>query len=279
MRAFVDTAIFRYASRAKVRTYAKKSDAYITKAATGEILPISMLRVDIEMKEIPNRVDLEEDISAIRNIANLAIDKKILLCYSHEVNLELLCQPMVDVFPGRFHGAPSWMVHSPLLSVSREKFDAQDLTPNPLKIYPTRKFDPRTFAIHKDTKTSVVQDFVRDELLSTPLNSFMHGMGFINFIASIREITNYSANTPELIFPLLKTFSHPRYKEILHTLNANGVGQNKQPNTYLDAMHLWAAEEAKCDVFLTLDTGIRNQYKNSFLRVMKPTELIGEIRA
>ena len=165
-KVFVDTAIFRYASSVTVRTHANHGDGYLIKADSCEKIPKKITVVNTEIKSPKVNSVLADDVSAISDIAILAKNNELLLLYSHEVNLELFCHPLVDIAVGRFDGAPCRMVHSPTLKVGKQEFSPSDNTPNPLTIYPTKKYDLNSIDIVDNTDKSEIQDFLRDELLS-----------------------------------------------------------------------------------------------------------------
>lgn len=272
-RVFVDTMVFRYASSVKVSTHAKRSEGYITKP-TGEKRSATFMMVNNDVVPSFDRPDIQSEVEAIKAISDLAKDGQLTLCYSHEVNLELCCQPLIDIAIGRFHGAPCELVHSPLLKVSKTDFSRDDDNLYPLKIYPEQFNTISASDINSETGGEKLEEFMRETLLKIPINSFLHHMDFKTTIAIIKEVSRYNTNVPVLLYPLLKTVTDKRYTAILHALNVSGIKEKNKPNTYLDALHLWTAEEADCDIFMTTDGNILNKYKSSTVQALTPSDVI-----
>ena len=276
-KIFVDTAIFRYASRLSVKTAASQGNGYITKADTKETTPCTAIICGTKITPPKMNESLTDELAAISVIAQAAKDGVCTLVYSHEVNLELFCQPAVDIVGGRFQGAPCTIIHSPCLKVSKDSFDSNDTEEYPLTIYPEKKSQPTNPSLDEHANKSIVEGFMRDQLLSSPINSFAHYLNFWHLMAMTKATTGYSANTPKLLFPLLDKIVDKRYIEILEMLKVKGMTRIKKPNGYMDALHIWAAEVESCDIFLTSDKGICTNYKGESLRAMKPEKLANEL--
>jgi predicted nucleic acid-binding protein len=273
-RIFVDTNIFRYASEVKVIQKAKKSNGRIH-SPDGEVKEATFVVYDSNIKppKYQNQA-LENEVSAIRRIADLASDGKIELLYSHEVNLELFFQPLVDIFPGRLHGAPCKLIHSPLLKGNASAFNSNDITPFPFKDYPVSRYNKQNISIFNSIDQSVIEEFLRDNLLSIPIKSFIQSHNFRHLVAVARETTGYVFNAAKLLFPLLNNIQDERYKTILSTLNMGSASEEKKANLFLDAYHLWTAETSHCNFFLTMDNAIVNQYRNNNLGAVKPQQFL-----
>lgn len=265
--------IFRYASSVKVSTHAKRSEGYITKS-NGEKRSATFMMVNNDVIPSLTKPDIQPEVEAIKAISELAKDGQLTLCYSHEVNLELCCQPLVDIAIGRFHGAPCEMVHSPLLKVGKADFSRDDDNPYPLKIYPDQVNTIRASEIDSETDGEKLEEFMRETLLRIPINSFLHHLDFKTTIAIVKEASGYNTNVPVLLQPLLKTVTDKRYTAILHALNVSGTNEKNKPNTYLDAFHLWTAEEAGCGIFMTTDGNILNKYKSPTVQALRPSQAI-----
>ncbi|AZZ92929.1 hypothetical protein EUZ85_20230 [Hahella sp. KA22] len=272
-RVFVDTMVFRYASSVKVSTHAKKSEGYIIQP-TGEKRSATFMMVNNDVIPSSERQDIQSELEAIKAISDLAKDGQLTLCYSHEVNLELCCQPLVDIAIGRFHGAPCEIVHSPLLKVGKTDFAKDDDNLYPLKIYPDQVRTISAFDIDSETSSEKLEEFMREALLRIPINSFLHHMDFKNTIAIVKEVSGYKTNAPVLLYSLLKMVPDKRYTAILQALNVREINEKNRPNTYLDALHLWTAEEAHCDFFMTTDKNILNQYKSHTVQALTPSQAI-----
>ncbi len=77
------------------------------------------------------------------------------------------------------------------------------------------------------------------------------------------------------MFPFLELIDNIRFKEILKILNVGSVrDEKKRNNLYIDAYHLWSAEESKCEYFLTTDGPLLNQFKGSVTEAINPTNLL-----
>ena len=264
-RIFVDTAIIRYAASVKLVQSAKLEKGTIT-SKNGESRGATFLVYKNEVKE-PNKSDisLEREISAIRKIAELALNGKIGLFYSHEVNLELLFQPEVDLAFGRMMGAPCHIVHSPLLKMTPENFNESDESEFPFKFWGS------------DTANddSNVYEKIKNEFFRLPVGGFHSRLKFKSGIIGLRETHGLNVNASRFMFPFLELIDNIRFKEILKILNVGSVrDEKKRNNLYIDAYHLWSAEESKCEYFLTTDGPLLNQFKGSVTEAINPTNLL-----
>lgn len=263
-KIFVDTAIFRYAASIKLVQEAKLKPAVVT-SKDGESRRISVLFYDNFVKE--NRIDdelLKVEVVAIRKIAEAASDGQILLCYSHEVNLELLFQPEVDLVEGRMHGAPCRIVHSPLLKMPPENFSEADKTEYPFSFWGKNC---------SSTEGDVFEE-IKNEFFRLPIGCFAARLNFRSFVIGVRGAHHLKLNASNLLHPYLMLIDDDRYKEILKQLNAGCVGSRRKENLYLDAYHLWCAEKARCQWFLTTEKALLNQFKSKTTIAISPSDLL-----
>ncbi len=114
-RVFVDTMIFRYAAEVKVMYSARTVQGSI-RSPSGHERTAQFILHETRIKE-PRKPDtkLEGKIGDLEAMADLAKKGVFDLVYSHEVDLELLFQPLVDIYPGRLFGATVTRISSPLV--------------------------------------------------------------------------------------------------------------------------------------------------------------------
>ncbi|MGI0116326.1 hypothetical protein [Zooshikella sp. RANM57] len=277
INVFVDTMCFQYAASVKVIN-STRCEKGVVCSSSGEKndTEIIITEINILEKKANFELGISRDIEAINSIATNAKLGSVSLCYSHEVNLELLCQPAVDLAVGRLHGAPIKIIHSPLLKRAKKNFDSNDSEIYPLKIYP-RNIVNNSRREFGHLSEDEIDKIMRDEIFKTPINSFRYGLEIKRLISFFKNKYNYCANTPKLFYPLLKKIKYARYREILNLLNVNGFSEKNKPNTYMDALHLWTAECDGCNIFMTLDKNIITRYKNPSLKVLKPRDVLKEI--
>ena len=76
----------------------------------------------------------------------------------------------------------------------------------------------------------------------------------------------------------LKSVEHPRFEQLQRITGAYQGQRPKNRNQLIDAFHLWCAEAAGVDFFLTLDFKLQNQIKLSKhavnIRIVRPSELL-----
>lgn len=263
-KIFVDTAIFRYAASVKLVQSAKLQAGTITSKG-GERRDATFLSYENEVKKVKEAdICLEREKVAIKKIANLACCGNIDLVYSHEVNLELLFQPEVDLAIGRMMGAPCRIIHSPLLKVTQENFNGNDTSEFPFKFWGN----------DKASAESTIYEKVENEFFRLPVGCFHSRLNFKSVIVGLRETQGLKVNASKLIHPFLMSIDNIRFKKILKLLNISSVGSDKRNNLYLDAYHLWSAEESNCEYFLTTDRPLVNQFKGSVTEAIRPTNLV-----
>ncbi|NOS89804.1 MAG: hypothetical protein HOP34_14920 [Methylococcaceae bacterium] len=263
-KIFVDTAIFRYAASVKLVQSAKLQAGTIT-SKCGERRDATFLVYENEVKEIEEAdICLEREKVAIKKIADLACCGSIDLVYSHEVNLELLFQPEVDLAIGRMMGSPCHIIHSPLLKVTQENFNGNDTSEFPFKFWGN----------DKASAESTIYEKVENEFFRLPVGCFHSRLNFRSGIVGLRETQGLKVNASKLMHPFLMSIDNIRFQEILKLLNISSVGSDKRNNLYLDAYHLWSAEESNCEYFLTTDRPLVNQFKGSVTEAIRPTNLV-----
>lgn len=262
-KVFIDTAIFRYATSIKLIQTAKLKDGTIT-SKDGETKNVTFLVYENIIKDhVHSDENLEMEKAAIRKIAELSINEKVSLCYSHEVNLELLFQPEIDLVGGRIHGAPCHIVHSPLLKADSDNFHENDQSE-----YPFSFWDHNLY-----TDTNDIYERVKNEFFRLPINCFISRLNFKSTIAGLRETDLLEANASKLMYQFLKSIKNDRYEEILKHLNAQCVSERKIGNLYMDAYHLWTAEKSKCEYFLTTEKALINQFRSNITKAITPSSL------
>jgi hypothetical protein len=263
-KIFVDTVIFRYAASVKLVQSAKLQAGTIT-SKSGERRDATFLVYEHEAKEIKKaNICLEGEKIAIKKIADLACSGSIDLVYSHEVNLELLFQPEVDLANGRMMGAPCRIIHSPLLKVTQKNFNQNDTSEFPFKFWGN----------DKASAESNIYEKIENEFFRLPVGCFHSRLNFRSGIVGLRETQDLEVNASKLMRPFLMSIGNIRFKEISKLLNIISVGSDKINNLYLDAYHLWSAEESKCEYFLTTDRPLINQFKGSVTEAIRPTNLV-----
>jgi hypothetical protein len=262
-RVFVDTMIFRYAADVKV-VYSATSVPGSIKSPDGAQRSVTLIMHETSVKE-PNKVDakLEREIGDLKTVADLANKGALDLVYSHEVDLELLFQPLVDIYPGRFFGAPITRISSPLNKpyFLPEEDDLIAQIQLPYSVINDHEFRP-VLRLHTD-KEKILRKF----LALLPEGHFVHMQDFRKLLSELRE-TSSIPNAASLLLPIFKNIKNPRYLEICRELKAQDT-----PNTFLDAYHLWTAETENCDFFLTTEGKIGKLYGNAPVRVVTPSEL------
>ncbi len=275
-KVFADTNIFRHAAEVKIlnRLYITEG-AINRKNKTEEECKISFMTTQSKKPNIPD--SLKPEVAAIEQLSDISKSGLFQFFYSHEVNLELSFQPLVDIPPGRLYGANCKLVHSPILKVDKADFDPNSKETYPLKIYPSSRIETNNFQYDTETDHLKLEELTRDLLFKIPINSFKDILGFKASITSIKGHTGFEPNASRLFYPLLSQLENAKYTSILKKLRADSLSQKKKPNSYLDALHIWSAEESNCDIFLTLDKRITNYYKHSSLKALKPSSLIKEL--
>ena len=189
---FLDTMIFRYAASIKLVQSAKSKSA--TMRSPGGISETIRLLVYANDITEPNLdLNINEERRAIRKIADLARDGNAQLCYSHEVNLELLFQPEVDLARGRMFGVACSIVHSPLLRKRPEEFDESDMSR-----YPFRFWDSGQSGGALDILSEVANEFFR-----LPVGCFISRCHFRSLILGLRAAQKISLSAAKIMAPYL----------------------------------------------------------------------------
>ena len=82
-------------------------------------------------------------------------------------------------------------------------------------------------------------------------------------------------------FEFLKSVSSPRFDELQRISGAYQGKNEPNGNQLLDAFHLWCAEHARADFFLTLDfkliKAVRRVSTKYFVPVVRPSELLAAL--
>lgn len=272
VKIFVDTMIFNYAAKSKLECRAITKPGTL-KTKNGDIrnITVTTFNTNTRASKPINSEKLSLEINEIVTIAGMAASGQVDLVYSHEVNLELLFQPAIDIYPGRFFGAPISLTHSPLISLEAMPNTNSHSNHEPhLYIHqPSEQYYNFRSAIHQSPENA--EDILRDYLLFLPVAGYGFHLDFRYLLAELREnhvLYGQLPNAAKLLFPLMQKIENAKYLAICKSLNAQS-----NPNTYLDAYHLWIAENAACNYFLTTENNIKKQYDNTSLLVVYPTEL------
>jgi hypothetical protein len=93
-----------------------------------------------------------------------------------------------------------------------------------------------------------------------------------------RVIAGGVKSMDELQLDFLMAIEHPRFQELQRIAGAyQGPGQLNR-NQLLDAFHLWCAEHAECDYFLSLDFKLQRMVSRSprkpLCTLVRPSELL-----
>lgn len=96
-----------------------------------------------------------------------------------------------------------------------------------------------------------------------------------------RVIVGGSESADELQASFLAGLGHPRFLELQHVTGANNLGPRRR-NALADAFHLWTAEAAGMDCFLTTDMKLvraaaTNRPQKPRVRVVTPVGLTTEL--
>ena len=272
-KVFVDTMIFGYATATKIDQVTDRALGTIKKSSGEERQAIFSIH-DYRPRS-PKRVDnsLAKEIKEIKTIASLATQGAIDLVYSHEVDLELIFQPLIDVMPGRFFGAPCRLIRSPLMRVNALPDRDSDESSHTFIHHPSKRYEKYRAALQKYPDR--FEDILREFLLFLPVGNVFYQLDFRHLL--IEFIDPNSVNAALLMLPMLERIQEERYRSLLKMLNANSAKLHKRANIYMDAYHLWTAECSECDFFLTTDNGILRQYKSDKLSVVRPKGLVSSI--
>lgn len=97
-----------------------------------------------------------------------------------------------------------------------------------------------------------------------------------------RMILGAGLTAAEHRFLFLDGLSHPRFLELQRVTGANNPGP-KRPNQLADAFHIWTAEKAEADFFLTTDlklvkSAAVNRPEKPTVSVVAPQELVARLR-
>lgn len=218
-------------------------------------------------KSVSDR-QLRAEIGALLAIAELAKGDEVALVYSYEVELELLFQPSVDVLPGRLYGAPLERIASPLLPDGARS--AQDRDSEPKTFIHTPSADFAKYSQLLRNHPDKIDEILREALFRLPVGQFAYQLDFRYLLAQARNIVE-PPNAASLVLPVLSRIEDARLSQIKHDLNVQD-----NANSLMDAYHLWTAELAECDYFLTTDGVVRNRYRGT-LSVVSPLELIDDV--
>lgn len=263
-RVFVDTMIFRYAAGIKV-AYSARTILGSIKSPNGYERIAQFVLHETNIKE-PRKADaaLEQEISHLKPIADLAKDGVFDLVYSHEVDLELLFQPLVDVYPGRLFGVPVTRISSPLIKpyVLPEGSDSMSEIRMPYSVINDHEF------CHIFREGSDADEILRKFLVLLPEGHFVHQLDFRRLLSELRE-SRQIPNAASLLLPLLENIDDPRYREICKKLNVQD-----DPNSHMDAYHVWTCEVENCEYFLTIEAKLQRLYGKGPVRIVKSSELI-----
>lgn len=93
-----------------------------------------------------------------------------------------------------------------------------------------------------------------------------------------RVLVSWMEDGRDLQYDFLSGINNERFIEIQKLTGAYQGKNKKNKNQLLDAFHLWCAEHAKCDYFLTLDLKLikmvaTNSKRNVNVKVIHPSEL------
>lgn len=266
-RVFVDTMVFRYAAGVKV-AYSARTILGPIRSSNGHERAAQFVVHETNVKE-PKKADaaLEREISHLKPIADLAKNGVFDLVYSHEVDLELLFQPLVDVYPGRLFGAPLTRISSPLIKpyALPEESDSMSIIRMPYSVINDHEFR------HIFRGRADAEEILRKFLVLLPEGHFVHQSDFRHLLSELRE-SRQIPNAASLLLPLLKNIDDPRYWEICKKLNVQD-----DPNSHMDAYHVWTCEVENCDYFLTTEAKLQRLYGNGPVRIVTPSELINLI--
>jgi len=274
-RVFVDTMILGYATHTKINQVCDREPGIIKKPS-GEQRQAMFSKHDIRPRP-PKQVDdsLAEEIKELNKIASLATQGAIDIVYSHEVDLELIFEPLIDVMPGRLFGAPCRLIRSPLVRA--------DALPNRngeelIRAFihrPSTAYEKYRVALQEDPDR--FEDILREFLLFLPIGNISYQLDFRYLWIEFRKDFPDRVNAALLMLPMLEQIQEERYRSLLKMLNANSARLPKRANVHMDAYHLWTAECSGCDFFLTTDNGILRQYKSDKLSVVSPKVLVSSI--
>lgn len=173
----------------------------------------------------------------------------------------------MDLATGRMCGAPCRIVHSPLLKMTSENFNENDES----------EFPFRFWDIDKSEDAYDIYERVKNEFFRLPVRSFLSRMNFKSYIVGLRETHGLVINAAEIMLPFLMSIENKRYKEILKLLNLSCVKNDNRANLYLDAYHLWSAEQSNCEYFISTDGALLNQFKSNITKAFSPTNLVASL--
>ena len=93
-----------------------------------------------------------------------------------------------------------------------------------------------------------------------------------------RNAESTNVNAAILMYPYLERIHDREYIRILELLNAKSFREDRKPNIYLDTYHLFVAELANCDYFLTTDAAILNQFCSHRVKAINPSGWVEELK-
>ncbi|KAB2325541.1 hypothetical protein F8A86_00550 [Betaproteobacteria bacterium SCN1] len=259
----MDTMIFRYAAEVKVSYAAKTVMGYVKSPNYPEEKSKFIIHESRIKARRKTDAALESEMGYIKLIADHASKKTLELVYSHEVDLELLFQPLVDYYPGRLYGAPLSRMQSPL----QKPYQLNDVE-GPLSNIQQPYSVMNDWEFRHVLSLPHLEDVLRRFLLLLPEGGFLYQLDFRHLLAELRE-SETIPNAASLLMPLLEGISAPRYREICRKLNVQ-----KCPNSHMDAYHIWTAETENCDCFLTTESKLLALDGRGKLRIVSPTELV-----
>lgn len=261
---FVDAAVFRYATDVRLERSARLVEGIVV-AKNGDCREEMFLVYESCVREIEGAdVCLEKEKSAVKEIAELARKGDVTLVYSHEINLELLFQPDVDLMSGRMFGAPCHMIHSPLLKIAPDRFQENDKSEFPFGFW----------SCDKEISAEDVYGKIKNEFFRIPLGCFCSRLNFRSFIVGLRETHAVKVNASELVAPFLCSLKSDRLDEILKSLDIGSIKEEKRNNLRLDGYHILSAEKSVCDYFLTTDRHLLSHFRGGVTEVVSPNDFL-----
>lgn len=222
----------------------------------------------------PARDANSEEVRLLRDVAKAATNAVVGLCWSHEVQLELLFQPRIVSF---FHDAAVRLelvptaidYRNPLWPRFQEGAPGAYMSPSPVL---------KGFTIALGERPDTAAELVRQFLLRLPDNSPILHHEFRMFHSGARAAHEVPLNAASVLFPLLRTLQNGRYLELLQMLEVQQLTADRRANGYVDAFLLWTAELAACTHFLTIDNGIVERHRHDFMTAVLPSKLLAELR-